>query len=116
MHSASDHDHWKNQERLTPATSSSARYGNGDVAIPYRRDDVASDRGSSSRSQWGGQTTISQTGDGLPISQDELQQYRALSIEVKQIRARRDRLRDSLILKLQQGARVERGPAEGQPA
>jgi hypothetical protein len=109
MQAASNHDRWKNQEPLAPATSSSARYGNGAIAIPYRRDDGASGRGSSFRPQHGGQTPISQTGDGISISQDELQQYLALSIDEKQIRARRDRLRESLILKLQQGARVEPG-------
>jgi hypothetical protein len=97
MHAASNHDHWKNQEPLAPATSSSARFGNSHIAIPYRRDDGARDRGSWSRSQQGGQTSISQTGDCLSISQDELQRYRALSIDVKEIRTRQDQLKESLV-------------------
>jgi hypothetical protein len=109
MQAASKHDHWKNQAPLAPATSSNARSGNGDIAIPYRRDDVARDRGCSSRSQRRGQTPIQQTDDCSSISQDELAQYKALSIDVKETRARRDQLKKSLIRKFQKGARVKRG-------
>jgi hypothetical protein len=109
MQAASNQNRWKNQEPLAPATSSSARYGNGAIAIPYRRDDGARARGFSSRPQHGGQTPISRTGDCLSISQDELKQYQALSIEEKKIRARRDQLKESLVRRFQQGARVEPG-------
>jgi hypothetical protein len=109
MHAASNHDHWKNQAPLAPATSSNAGSGNRDIAIPYRRADVARNRGSSSHPQHSGQTPISQTGDCSSISQEELAQYQALSIDEKEIRARRDQLKACLVRKFQQGAQVERG-------